>query len=483
MPDEIVSLFTAPQLNYRRLFELKIQIAKDEAVRKSVEVFSETFDRSKSHVPSGEAGLRKAILLHIKGDSASAEEALKSEKGGGALLYRVLSLIALENRTQAVKLLADLKKAALSAGDQGLIIQATLAALELRQKEVAADLAAKVDGPSAGPYAAFIKAFILTLEHRYEEAEERFAALAESDHAVAGLALFHQALLLDMWGHDDEALEVYRKIEQLGYTFEEALVNQGILLDDRQDFVGAMRCYEKALKVSPTNARARLYHSDAEACLNMVYDERKLKQDIRTSEILSIPISDFELSVRSRNCLSKMGIFTLRDLITKTEQELLGYKNFGETSLKEIRAMLAKKGLHLGMTRVDEQPLADRIKMNTQLMNLDSNYTMQQLDISLEDLNLSYRTKSALHKMGFESLRDITMRTGRDLESNPDFSPACLQEVNALLEERGLSYRPETSTSREYEGGSSLLDGDAVEGEETVLPEGGEKTEEPYDDV
>jgi DNA-directed RNA polymerase subunit alpha len=143
-----------------------------------------------------------------------------------------------------------------------------------------------------------------------------------------------------------------------------------------------------------------------------------------------------------------MGIFTLKDLITKTEQELLGYKNFGETSLKEIRAMLSKKGLHLGMTRVEEQPLADRIKMNAQLYSAEKEYELDELDTPIEDLDLSYRTKSALHKMGFESLRDITMRTGTDLESNANFSAACMQEVNALLEEKGLSYRPATSTGK-----------------------------------
>jgi hypothetical protein len=73
---------------------------------------------------------------------------------------------------------------------------------------------------------------------------------------------------------------------------------------------------------------------------------------------------------------------------------------------------------------------------------------LDELDTTIEDLDLSYRTKSALHKMGFESLRDITMRTGTDLESNANFSAACMQEVNALLEEKGLSYRPATSTGK-----------------------------------
>ena len=65
-------------------------------------------------------------------------------------------------------------------------------------------------------------------------------------------------------------------------------------------------------------------------------------------QVLSIPVTDFELSVRSRNCLQKMGIMTLGDLCRCTEQELLASKNFGETSLVEIKEMLATKGLRLG---------------------------------------------------------------------------------------------------------------------------------------
>ena len=64
--------------------------------------------------------------------------------------------------------------------------------------------------------------------------------------------------------------------------------------------------------------------------------------------MLNIPVTDFELSVRSRNCLKKMNIKNLGDLLRTSEQELLSYKNFGETSLNEIKSLLASKGLRLG---------------------------------------------------------------------------------------------------------------------------------------
>src|SRR2546423_10967717 len=73
----------------------------------------------------------------------------------------------------------------------------------------------------------------------------------------------------------------------------------------------------------------------------------------RFSQVLEIPVTDFELSVRSRNCLKKMNIRTLGDLTRVTEQQLLSSKNFGETSLQEIREMMQAKGLRLGQSIED----------------------------------------------------------------------------------------------------------------------------------
>ena len=86
----------------------------------------------------------------------------------------------------------------------------------------------------------------------------------------------------------------------------------------------------------------------------MVYDEEKEMKKTRKNQILETPISDFELSVRSRNCLKKMKIRTLGDLLNITEAELLSYKNFGETSLKEVKAILETKSLNLGMALEDK---------------------------------------------------------------------------------------------------------------------------------
>jgi DNA-directed RNA polymerase subunit alpha len=91
-------------------------------------------------------------------------------------------------------------------------------------------------------------------------------------------------------------------------------------------------------------------------------DESPVAEDPTTSEFneanvesmelrqaLEAPIAELELSVRARNCLDGANLRTLRDLVTMTEAEVMNLKNLGKTSLTEIKAKLAERGLSLGM--------------------------------------------------------------------------------------------------------------------------------------
>jgi DNA-directed RNA polymerase subunit alpha len=75
-----------------------------------------------------------------------------------------------------------------------------------------------------------------------------------------------------------------------------------------------------------------------------------------SNENLDKSVEELELSVRSYNCLKNANIKTLRELVTKTEAEMLKTKNFGRKSLNEIKEILTSMGLSLGM-RLD-QPAA-----------------------------------------------------------------------------------------------------------------------------
>jgi DNA-directed RNA polymerase subunit alpha len=63
--------------------------------------------------------------------------------------------------------------------------------------------------------------------------------------------------------------------------------------------------------------------------------------------VLNKPISVLELSVRARKALQLLNITTLGELAARTEAELMGVKNFGQTSLEEIKQKLTQHGLGL----------------------------------------------------------------------------------------------------------------------------------------
>ncbi len=71
--------------------------------------------------------------------------------------------------------------------------------------------------------------------------------------------------------------------------------------------------------------------------------------DAELERKLNMSLAELELSVRATNCLESEGITTVRDLVTKSEEQLLTVRNFGETTLKEVRQKLNEYNLDLGM--------------------------------------------------------------------------------------------------------------------------------------
>jgi DNA-directed RNA polymerase subunit alpha len=61
----------------------------------------------------------------------------------------------------------------------------------------------------------------------------------------------------------------------------------------------------------------------------------------------NFPIEELELGVRSYNCLKRVGIETIGDLVTKTENELAAIPNFGKKSIEEVKETLQQHGLNL----------------------------------------------------------------------------------------------------------------------------------------
>jgi DNA-directed RNA polymerase subunit alpha len=72
-------------------------------------------------------------------------------------------------------------------------------------------------------------------------------------------------------------------------------------------------------------------------------DERE-----RLRKLLNMSVNEVELSVRAANCLNNANISTVGELVSKTEADMLKYRNFGKKSLTEIKAKLVTMGLSLG---------------------------------------------------------------------------------------------------------------------------------------
>src|SRR5213592_4273860 len=96
----------------------------------------------------------------------------------------------------------------------------------------------------------------------------------------------------------------------------------------------------------------------------MHVEEVEDRDALKKKAMLDTPVTDFELSVRARTCLKKMNIRSLGDLLRITEAELMSYKNFGESSLIEIKKMLTAKNMRLGQGLEDAHRQARRQVMD-----------------------------------------------------------------------------------------------------------------------
>ena len=76
---------------------------------------------------------------------------------------------------------------------------------------------------------------------------------------------------------------------------------------------------------------------------------REAPVDAELERKLGMSLAELELSVRATNCLESEGITSVRDLVSRSEEQLLTVRNFGETTLKEVKAKLHEIGLDLGM--------------------------------------------------------------------------------------------------------------------------------------
>jgi DNA-directed RNA polymerase subunit alpha len=115
-----------------------------------------------------------------------------------------------------------------------------------------------------------------------------------------------------------------------------------------------------------------------------------------------------------------------------TETEIGNSKNFGETSLAELRGLLESKGLHFGMGRTDVAPPAAAIA---------SPELAGALARPIAEMELSVRSLKCARTLGIETLGDLTQKSEKDLLACPNFGQTSLNEIKQKLAGYGLSLK------------------------------------------
>lgn len=292
----------------------------------------------------------------------------------------------------------------------------------------------KRDAAAAAAHVASADKAEASGDHTKAIAELRKAVAADQTHAPT---MFRLAYMLDLAGEEDDALNMYERAIERPPAPVNALLNLAVAYEDRGDWSKAERCLRQVLDTDPNHPRARLYMKDLAASRTMVMEDDHERDKLKRSALLDTPVTDFELSVRARTCLKKMNIRTLGDLLRITEAELMSYKNFGESSLEEIKKMLSMKGLRLGQGLEDAHRAARRQIME----RLKGTGKEQLLGKSVNDMQLSVRARKALQLLNIQTIGDLVSHTEAELMGVKNFGATSLTEVRERLVQLGLELR------------------------------------------
>lgn len=380
--------------------------------------------------------VRLGVTLYLLGRFDESKTTLSHADGGAlALYYLGKSCFQLETYEEAISYFQSAKNAGYD-GDQCQVSIAEVYRYSGRLQE-AMDILDNIFGAyeQTAEYNYQRGSTVAARDGNYEEVLRLYNRALQYDDRHPG-ALFGLALENDRKGNDIEALRLYERAASCFPAHVGTLINLGVLYEDRNDFSRAQACYKRVLDVYPNHARAKLYLKDASASGSIFFDEDQARQSERLSQLLSISVNDFELSVRSRNCLQKMGIHTLGDLTRTSEQQLLASKNFGETSLVEIRDMLSSKGLSLGQ-------FSETLRDTSPPLDLSTMTADQQavLDRPISDLNLSVRARKCMVRLGINTIGELIRKTGDDLLECKNFGVTSLNEVREKLVNMNLKLR------------------------------------------
>jgi len=420
--------------------ELKRAIASEHVAAARIEIealIREVEGSAKSTNQTVRAGVGAFLL----GQPVIADRLLGNASGDPVAAYvHGLVLLSLEQPKEAEAKFAAAAKAGYDMVECHL---KRAGALRVQGKIEDAEQALKQTGAEGARRAEYSYQMGCILSDRGDTygAIEYFERAVDMDphHAQA---LFRLASENALHGNDVEAIRLYEQCLSKPPFHLGALMNLGLLYEDRGNFPASAFCFRRVLSYDPLNTRAAMYMKDIEAHSQMFFDDDTARNEARLAQLLSRPVTDFELSVRSRNCLAGMNILTLGDLCNVSEPDLLQGKNFGETSLVEIRELMTAHGLTVGQSLEATTPREPTWTAPSFFQQLDlSPQEQAQLTRPVGDLNLSVRARKCMSRLGITTVGELLQRTPDELLATKNFGVTSLNEIRQQLGEINLKLR------------------------------------------
>src|SRR5690606_26147293 len=154
---------------------------------------------------------------------------------------------------------------------------------------------------------------------------------------------------------------IYSPVTRVRYTTEDARVGQKTDYDRLilEIWTNGTVTPEMAMVEDSKNLRKHLNpyvqyfelgaETATEEALDAIREANQTTYDPELQQKLDMTVQEMDLSVRANNCLESAKIQTVRELVKKTEADLLKVRSFGKTSLREVKRKLADLGLSLGL--------------------------------------------------------------------------------------------------------------------------------------
>lgn len=212
-----------------------------------------------------------------------------------------------------------------------------------------------------------------------------------------------------------------KKTEKPGFTFMNLRNCGKKTADELDNFVNQLLNYQKEIA-----------ESEASATENTIYTIANGDEYLRfvTDAPLKKPITDFDLSVRTINCLKNIDVETLGDLVSFNKSDLVGLRGFGKKVLQEIENVVLSHGLKFGIKVSSYQQEDTRTQDETFIIS--SSPSSRYLSDTDMDFSYEFKDKYGHFPMVFISYRTLSFLTEFErevLRMTIDPHPLSLEEI------------------------------------------------------